>query len=69
MVWHPGATEAEKRSGGGLLAVLNELGRDGWQLTTSTALDSTIAAGTRHGWDDCAFRIRQRYIMMRELPT
>jgi hypothetical protein len=68
-VWRPGATEAEKRTGDDdLLRVLNELGRDGWALTTSTVLDTTAPPGARYGWFDFAIPIRARHILMREVP-
>jgi hypothetical protein len=50
-----------------VLALLNELGRDGWQLTISTVLDTALV-GTNYGWTDSAVPVRVRYILMREVP-
>jgi len=49
------------------LALLNRLGREGWELATGTIMDTTIVAGM-HGWTQVGTPVRQSFIFKRQTP-
>jgi hypothetical protein len=76
-IWHPGAETAEHRpyrdsedesvSGADNLAILNELGAEGWELIGETVRES--AAGERRGWPEGAHPILRQWILKRRVAA
>ena len=72
-IWHPGATEADHRpvsdsedkevSGPNSLDLLNELGKEGWELVGEMISESAIAK--RLGWPDAGYPIRREWTLKR----
>jgi hypothetical protein len=75
-IWHPGAETAEHRpyrdtekdiAGTGLIAILNELGAEGWELVAETVREST--AGKRRGWPEAAHPILRQWLLKRRVAA
>jgi hypothetical protein len=67
--------DSDKRDGisgeiadwGDWLALLNDLGAEGWELTTGTIMETTLVAGL-FGWSTVGTPVRQYYTFKRPTP-
>ena len=69
-LWYPGAAEPEQRDGLTTrpVAILNDLGREGWELVSDAVTESIAFQGRRRGWSSpTSSTIGRRYVFKR--PT
>jgi hypothetical protein len=75
-IWRPGAKEAEERSEPNYMTILNELGREGYQIVGFTHPNSRIVYYDGKGnnnvygvFGEIGSNMDTRYIMMREIKS
>ena len=66
-LWLPYSAKAEELSGDiPVVTLLNDLGKDGWELVASAILDSAIIAPGWYGWPELGVPVRRSWTFMRE---